>query len=64
MIGNFGLIGRESLVKELARLSIKPDQISIVGISHFHFDHTGQAADFAKARLLIARADWEARAQK
>jgi glyoxylase-like metal-dependent hydrolase (beta-lactamase superfamily II) len=46
-----------SLVDELAKLGVKPDQISIVGISHYHSDHTGQAADFPSARLLMGKGD-------
>ncbi|WP_105429068.1 N-acyl homoserine lactonase family protein [Neorhizobium sp. T6_25] len=44
---------------QLAKIGIKPDQIGIVGISHNHFDHMGQAATFAKATLMIGAADWE-----
>ena len=46
-----------TIVDQLAKLGIKPDQISIVGISHEHFDHTGQAADFPNAKLLIGKGD-------
>ncbi|MDQ0136954.1 glyoxylase-like metal-dependent hydrolase (beta-lactamase superfamily II) [Neorhizobium galegae] len=44
---------------QLAKIGIKPDQIGIVGISHNHFDHIGQAATFAKATLMIGAGDWE-----
>jgi glyoxylase-like metal-dependent hydrolase (beta-lactamase superfamily II) len=44
---------------QLAKIGIKPDQIGIVGISHNHFDHMGQASTFAKATLMIGAADWE-----
>jgi glyoxylase-like metal-dependent hydrolase (beta-lactamase superfamily II) len=44
---------------QLARIGIKPDQIGIVGISHNHFDHMGQASTFAKATLMIGAGDWE-----
>ena len=37
-----------------------PADINYVGISHYHDDHTGQAADFPGATLLIGRGDWEA----
>ena len=46
-----------TIVDQLAKLGIKPDQIAIVGISHEHFDHTGQAADFPGAKLLIGKGD-------
>jgi N-acyl homoserine lactone hydrolase len=46
-----------TIVDQLAKLGLKPDQIAIVGISHEHFDHTGQAADFPNAKLLIGKGD-------
>jgi glyoxylase-like metal-dependent hydrolase (beta-lactamase superfamily II) len=49
-----------SLVDQLAKLDIKPDQIKYVGISHYHADHTGQVASFPKATLLIGAKEWEA----
>jgi N-acyl homoserine lactone hydrolase len=50
---------RASLTDQLARLGVRSDQVGIVGISHYHFDHTGQAATFPHARLLIGRGDVE-----
>jgi N-acyl homoserine lactone hydrolase len=49
-----------SLVDLLAQINVKPEQISFVGISHYHADHTGQVASFPKATLLIGKADWDA----
>ena len=46
-----------TIVDQLAKLGVKPDQVSIVGISHEHFDHTGQAADFPNAKLLMGKGD-------
>ncbi|MDB5807921.1 MAG: fold metallo-hydrolase [Betaproteobacteria bacterium] len=48
-----------SLVDQLAKLNLKPDQIKYVGISHFHGDHTGQVASFPKATLFIGKGDWD-----
>ncbi len=50
----------KTLPEQLATLGVKPEQIALVGISHYHFDHTGQAATFEKSKLLIGRADLEA----
>ncbi|MEA3011200.1 MAG: N-acyl homoserine lactone hydrolase [Sphingomonadales bacterium] len=47
------------IVDQLAQIGIRPEQINFVGISHRHDDHTGQAADFAKATLLIGAEDFE-----
>jgi N-acyl homoserine lactone hydrolase len=49
-----------TLTEQLATLKVDPKQIAIVGISHYHFDHVGQAADFPQAKLLIGKADFEA----
>ena len=47
------------LVDLLARIGVKPDAIDYVGISHHHLDHTGQAAAFPGATLLIGKGDWD-----
>jgi len=49
-----------SLVDQLAKADVKPDQIKYVGISHYHADHTGQIDSFPKATLLIGAKEWEA----
>src|SRR3954447_14354998 len=49
-----------SLVDQLGQLKLNPDQIKVVGISHYHADHTGQVASFPKALLLIGKGDWDA----
>ena len=48
-----------SVADQLASIGVKPEQIGTVGISHDHADHTGQAAQFSKARLLIGKGDWD-----
>lgn len=49
-----------SLVDQLRQLGVRPDQIEVVGISHYHYDHVGQAASFPKAKLAIGKGDIEA----
>ncbi len=49
-----------SVVDQLAKLGVKPEQIQYVGISHYHADHTGQVASFPQATLLIGKGDWDA----
>jgi N-acyl homoserine lactone hydrolase len=51
---------RSSLVAQLAELHLKPEQITFVGISHYHGDHVGQVASFPQATLLIGKGDWDA----
>ena len=48
---------RASIVDQLARIGVRPEQVSMVGISHYHGDHTGQARAFPNARLLMGAAD-------
>ncbi len=49
---------------QLGDLGLKPSDISVVGISHRHGDHTGQAKDFPNARLVIGKTDFEQSAGK
>lgn len=49
-----------SLTDQLASIGVAPGQIGVVGISHYHFDHTGQAKHFPQARLLMGRGDVKA----
>jgi N-acyl homoserine lactone hydrolase len=49
-----------SLVDQLDKLGLKPDQIKYVGISHYHGDHTGQVDSFPKSTVLIGAKEWEA----
>jgi N-acyl homoserine lactone hydrolase len=49
-----------SVVDQLAKLDIKPEQIKYVGISHYHADHTGQVASFPKSTVLIGAKEWDA----
>jgi glyoxylase-like metal-dependent hydrolase (beta-lactamase superfamily II) len=48
-----------SIVDQLAQLNLKPEQIKVIGISHFHADHTGQLPSFPGAMLLIGKGDWD-----
>lgn len=49
-----------TIVEQLAELGIKPEQVGRIGVSHYHFDHIGQAASFPAATLLIGAGDWAA----
>jgi N-acyl homoserine lactone hydrolase len=55
-----GFAAKTSLVDQLAKLELKPEQITFVGVSHYHGDHIGQARSFPKATLLIGKGDWDA----
>ena len=53
------LAPKVSIVDQLAKLNLKPEQVKYVGISHYHGDHIGQAASFPKSPLLIGQGDWD-----
>ncbi|MEM7216847.1 MAG: N-acyl homoserine lactonase family protein [Pseudomonadota bacterium] len=48
-----------SVVDQLARLNLTPDDIEQVSFSHLHFDHAGAANLFAKSQLLIQQAEYD-----
>lgn len=48
-----------TVVEQLADGGLKPADVDILGISHSHADHTGQAALFPAARLIIGKADFD-----
>lgn len=48
------------IASQLAKIGIAPEKISLIGISHNHFDHLGQAAVFPGASLMMGKADLEA----
>jgi N-acyl homoserine lactone hydrolase len=55
----FTISRKERLVDQLKRIGVAPADIDYVGISHYHDDHTGQAADFPAATLLMGSGDWD-----
>jgi glyoxylase-like metal-dependent hydrolase (beta-lactamase superfamily II) len=50
---------KRTVVDQLKQLGVRPEQIEIIGISHHHFDHTGQAAGFPNAKLVMGKGDLE-----
>lgn len=48
------------LPTQLARIGVRPVDITRLALSHYHFDHAGQAATFPEATLMIGAADWNA----
>ena len=53
-----------TLAEQLEQVGLKPQDIDIVGISHMHPDHLGQAAQFTNARLVMGKRDFETIAGK
>ena len=56
----FTLSVQQTIAEQLAELNLTPADIDFLGISHYHDDHLGQAAEFTEATLLIGRGDAEA----
>ncbi len=56
----FTLSVEKTIAEQLGELGLAPDDIDFVGISHYHDDHIGQAAEFPGASLLIGSADADA----
>jgi N-acyl homoserine lactone hydrolase len=48
----------KTIPEQLAAAKLTPADVDVLGISHEHSDHTGQAALFTNARLLIGKADF------
>ena len=48
---------KEKIVTQLGRIGFDADDVTYVGISHYHYDHTGQIADFPDATLLAGKGD-------
>ena len=49
----------QTLGAALAALKVKPDDITYVGISHNHSDHSGNAKLFPKATFLVQAAEYD-----
>lgn len=54
-----GSLLKEKIVAQLARIGVKPVDVTYLGLSHYHYDHTGQVMDFPDATLLTGKGDWE-----
>jgi N-acyl homoserine lactone hydrolase len=55
-----GLSVANPLSKQLQELNIKPEDIDYLGISHFHFDHTGNMNLFSGSKILIQQEELDA----
>jgi N-acyl homoserine lactone hydrolase len=51
-----------TIVDQIAALGLRPEDITHVAVSHAHFDHAGQLADFPEAMLIIQRGELDAMA--
>jgi len=57
--GPFHLSIDNPLTSQLRKLNLAPEDIDYVGVSHGHFDHTGNVNLFSNAQLIIQKAEYE-----
>jgi len=58
-LGDLTVREDKTIAEQLAQVGLKLSDIDIVGISHMHSDHTGQAMDMPQADLLIGKGDFD-----
>jgi N-acyl homoserine lactone hydrolase len=49
----------DDIVNRLAELGLKPEDITILVSTHFHFDHAGNHGDFGASRIVTQREAYE-----
>lgn len=52
-------VGPQGVIKGLASVGAKPEDIDTVIISHFHFDHAANIGMFPKAQFILQKKEWE-----
>ncbi len=55
--GRFGQVVTTTLKGQLAEVGYSPDTVTYLAMSHLHFDHIGNANDYAGATWIVQRAD-------
>lgn len=68
--GNSGTVGKSSILPELAEADlltnrlwehgVRPDQVSLVVLTHLHWDHVGGLGHLQHAPIVATRAEWDA----
>jgi N-acyl homoserine lactone hydrolase len=58
--GAFGQVVTTTLRGQLADIGYTPDGITYLAMSHLHFDHVGNANDYAGATWIVQKADRDA----
>jgi len=54
----------ETLAEQLKRFGYRCDDVRAVILTHLHEEHVGGLRDLPKARVVIAKAEWDARRMK
>jgi len=56
--GGFAHLSQKTaLADQLKQLGVAPADVTFVAFSHFHFDHTGNAGDYAGATWIVNKAE-------
>ena len=55
--GTMGQAVTKSLKEQLAAIGYAPEKINYLGLSHMHFDHVGNANDYASATWIVQKAE-------
>jgi glyoxylase-like metal-dependent hydrolase (beta-lactamase superfamily II) len=58
--GIFTVSLERTIANQLAEIDVAVEDVDFLGLSHHHFDHVGQAPDFAVSTLLLNSRDIEA----
>lgn len=51
--GSLTISRKDSVITQLRGVGVKPEDVSYIGLSHVHFDHTGGANHFGHATWLV-----------
>ncbi len=54
----------ETLARQLKRLGYRCDDVRTVILTHLHEDHAGRVRDLSRAKVVFAKAEWDARRTK
>jgi N-acyl homoserine lactone hydrolase len=57
--GAFTISRPDSLKNQFSKLKITPNDITHIAFSHVHFDHTGAANRFAKAKWIVQKSEMD-----
>jgi glyoxylase-like metal-dependent hydrolase (beta-lactamase superfamily II) len=55
--GTMGQLVTRTVKGQLAEIGVTPDTITYIALSHLHFDHVGNANDYAAATWIVQKAE-------
>jgi N-acyl homoserine lactone hydrolase len=55
--GSMGQVVTKTLKAQLAEIGFTPEKITFLAMSHMHFDHVGNANDYASATWIVQKAE-------